>query len=236
MFMRFSKLNRLFRGHWIFGRTPFTGRITFFALAFLGFSLFYTSGKFILQNNYLAALISIQILLFGFILKRASVKIFNRIWDKKDSFIRRKWEALGSFRLRLTYFIAYMVITTLAILHILQGFLSRNLNSLFSYEQFSIGFVYLTLTIWFLLGSKKNSSFPRQVALTTFLSMFFVIIYDFFLFEVVQVTDNLQGIGRIEVPIILSLIAIFTMMFPRWAIFPFFNLFEKSKSVRKAQN
>ena len=103
-------------------------------------------------------------------------------------------------------------------------------NPLLSYEQGAIGLIFLGLFGWFLFGNKKNVSLAQHVALTYFLFMVFIIIYDFLLFGVVQIAGGPIWTGRLEVPIQLTILGLLTMTFPEFFVIPFLNFKQISKT------
>ncbi len=227
--MAFPKLKKLINISKFLDETPFTGKITFWVVIFLGLSFFITGKKVFLQNSYAGMIIFIQILLFGISLKHLSGKTFNKIWNANNGFVRKKWENLNFWSLKLTHLFLYLGIATLVVFHLVQSFLLKNSNSLLSYEQGAVGLVFLILIGWFIFGDKTNFSLPRHVALTYFLFMLFIIVYDFLLFEVIQITGGFPWTGKLEVPIILSLFGFLTMIFPEFFVIPILNF----KQIKK---
>jgi len=234
--MKFKGIKKLINIWNFLEESPFSKKMNIwnitFILAFFLISFFITGRKIFLQNSYAGIIIFVQIFLFGIFLKYFSGKIFNRIWILKKGYIKNKWEGLNIWSLRITHLLLYLGIVSLILLHLGQAFLLRSSNILLSYEQGAIGLVFLVLFGWFLFGNRENISFPRHVALTYFLFMIFIIIYDFLLFGVIQITGGPSWTGRLDVPIKLLIIGGFTMIFPEFFVIFFLNFKQIAKTLR----
>lgn len=230
--MFYQKLKRLINLGKFLDETPFIGKITFWTMIFLGLSFFITGRKVFLQNSYAGLIIFIQIVFFGLLLKHFSGNAFNKIWNAKNGFVRKKWEDLNEISLVLTKILLFGLVSYLTIFHLVQYFLLRNSNSLLSYEQGAIGLFFLILTVWFFFGGRKDPSYPHSVALASFFFMLFIIVYNFLLFGVIQIVGGPPWTGRLETPLILSFIGTLTMIFPEFFVIPILNIKQMIKTIK----
>lgn len=231
--MKFPKLKKLINIGGIFNETPFNKKISIIAIIILVGTIFLTGRKVLTQNHYIGLIIFLQIALLSLFIKSFSGNIFKKIWNMNQGFVKRKWENLSKISLRLNHLLLYLGIASLGMFHFLQSYFLRNSNVLLSYQQSAIGFVFLILFVWFLFGDRRRISFPRHVAITNFMFMVLIVVYDSLLFGVIQVTGGPSWTGRLEVPLILSIIGILTMIFPEFFVFPVFNLKQIARTFKQ---
>jgi hypothetical protein len=229
--MKFPKLKKLFNIGGIFDETPFNKKISIIAIIILICTIFLTGRKVLMQNHYVGLLLFLQIALLSLFIKSFSGDIFKRIWNMDQGFVKRKWENLSKISLRLNHILLYLGIASLVMFHFLQSYSLSNSNTLLSYQQSAIGFVFLILFVWFLFGDRRRISFPCHVAITNFMFMIFIVVYDFLLFGVVQITGGPIWTGRLEVPLVLSVLGVLTMTFPEFFVFPIFNFKQIAKTL-----
>jgi len=225
------KLKKLINVSGIFDETPFNKNISIVAIIILVGTIFLTGSKVFAKNHYLGLIVFLQIVFLSLFIKSCTGSIFKKVWNAKQGFVKRKWENLSKISLRLNHILLYLGIFSLAMFHLLQAYFLRSSNMLLSYQQSAIGVVFLILFGWFLFGDRRRISFPRHVALTNFLFMIFIVAYDFLLFWVIHITDGPIWTGRLEIPLVLSILGVLTMVFPEFFVFPIFNFKQIEKTL-----